>query len=391
MSRTEITDKGGTQLKSEWFGFKYRVNPESSKLLQEAVFKDGGGWGYDCEGKVAHTYKPFLIVRGKEITFSDDEHYFETCVFLPEKQPPQPTKVEPVKVEPQAKKDFVVGKWYKCLVNTFGFLEGKYYKLGKVQGNLRFDGTSSYVSRGCFDINSESDYDPNIENPYDKFVSDLKDAFPPFEKEYKHTAYVKFKGYSGQYGSKEYCYKCDDLVFNTSRLGEYVYASVDVNGEIKTVQIQRITKDYLDPKATKCIIGIVEGGKEFVVVCTGNFFDKLQDHLAINQTGNNATTNVGDVNMSQVTRKVLNFKLIDADSALPVEFSLVHDFGDVVVEDDVETVKQQLLGDNDLKEILNKHNAKRIQHVNLEIQQKTGNTVKLLPLAKVKELTWSVK
>lgn len=95
--------------------------------------------------------------------------------------------------------------------------------------------------------------------------------------------------------------------------------------------------------------------------------------------------------MSQVTRKVLNFKLIDADSALPVEFSLVHDFGDVVVEDDVETVKQQLLGDNDLKEILNKHNAKRIQHVNLEIQQKTGNTVKLLPLAKVKELTWSVK
>ncbi|MFK5173433.1 hypothetical protein ACI3QN_13045, partial [Propionibacterium freudenreichii] len=85
MSRSCITDKSSPP-KSEWFGFKYRVTPESSKLLQEAVFKAGGGWTSAKNKSVAHTDEPFLIVREGEITYSDDEHYFETCVFLPEKQ-----------------------------------------------------------------------------------------------------------------------------------------------------------------------------------------------------------------------------------------------------------------------------------------------------------------
>lgn len=176
MSRTEIKDKGGTQHESEWFGFKYRVTPDSSKLLQEAVFKDGGGWRYSRSKNVAHTDQPFLIVRCGEITYSNDEHYFETCVFLPEKQPPQPEKV------------FKIEKWYKCVENTsaiHALTNGKYYKCTWVSSDCKAIGVDSNTmkdSRGWkierFDINSESDYDPNAKKELAKDVKESKLGTP---------------------------------------------------------------------------------------------------------------------------------------------------------------------------------------------------------------------
>lgn len=165
MSRQSITDKSNPP-KSPWFNGKYRVNEESSKLLQEAVFKDGGGGWIYTEKTVQYENAPYLYVNDRgRITWGNDEGSFERT-GMPEKQPPQPVK------------EFKVGKWYKCLVNTFGFLEGRYYRLGKVQGNLWFDGTSSYVSRGCFDINSESDYDPNAKKELAKDVKESKLGTP---------------------------------------------------------------------------------------------------------------------------------------------------------------------------------------------------------------------
>ena len=168
MARDNITDKSSPP-KSEWFGFKYKVNPETSKLLQEAVFKDGGGWGYTLGKNLAHTDQPFLVVRENKITFSNDEHYFETCVFLPEKQPPQPEKV------------FKVGKWYKCVEGSpsNGLQLNNYYELlngSTVSEGLRFKGECDgcYWSKSRFDISSESDYDPNAKKVVAKDVEESK-------------------------------------------------------------------------------------------------------------------------------------------------------------------------------------------------------------------------
>lgn len=88
MSRTEIKDKGSGGKKSEWFGYKYRVTPETSKLLQEAVFKDGGAWGNSRE--VKYTEMEYIFVKDNgDMTFSNDGNHFDRH-SLPEKQPPQP-------------------------------------------------------------------------------------------------------------------------------------------------------------------------------------------------------------------------------------------------------------------------------------------------------------
>lgn len=274
----------------------------------------------------------------------------------------------------QAKKDFVVGKWYKCTNSDDGYLSlsvGKYYEC-KEDSSTRCQiindvGNLEQYLVHRFDINSESDYDPNASESYP----------------YKHTAYVKFKGYSGEYDSKEYCYKCDhDVIMDWGHKpkGSFSYASVDVNGTIKTVQIQKITKDYLDPKATKCIIGIVEDEKkEFVAVCTGNFFDRLQDHLATNQSGNNATTNVGDVNIMSNQNRVVSVKFFDDDAGLKAENSLVASYEITTRANDAMTVNKLLMRE-DIAGDIDTHNAVRASTVDATILKNTGNRVFLQPI-----------
>jgi len=67
-----------------WFGKKYRVNPETSEMLQKEVFAAGGSWhsGDTCV-KLLHDEYLFISETG-DITHGggDSEHYESRC--LPE-------------------------------------------------------------------------------------------------------------------------------------------------------------------------------------------------------------------------------------------------------------------------------------------------------------------
>lgn len=293
-------DKGNVPTpKSEWFGHKYKVNSETSKLLQEAVFKDGGKWPVSGkEVMYTDSHKILYVYEDGRITTGVGDNEFRNH-RLPEKEPPQPTPYE-----------YKVGD----KVRVIGNRNSHRRKIGDI----------------CYLVAQNS-----VGGTWKS--STIKD------------------------GSWEECCHMHEK-------------------DIELVQPELDKEDKKEDNG--CTVGISAHIHDYTVekVITG----KPEHTLTIDLTKQEDTT-------MQTTRKVLNFKLIDSDPALPVDQALVHDFGDVVVEDDIETVKQQLLGDNDLKAILAKHNKKRIENVNLTIQQNTGNTVKLLPLTRIKELTWSVK
>lgn len=75
--------------KSEWFRYKYRVTPESSKLLQEAVFADGGGWGFNGRTKVQHVGNEYLYVNQYgELHYGNSYCDFQSD-YRVEKEPPK--------------------------------------------------------------------------------------------------------------------------------------------------------------------------------------------------------------------------------------------------------------------------------------------------------------
>lgn len=313
MSRQDITDKGGTQPKSEWFGFKYRVNPETSKLLQEAVFKDGGGWRTGST-KALHEKEPYLYVGDDgEMFFGNDDSSFE-LKELPEKQPPQPIKVEPTK------KEFIVGKYYKCVDDGKcfvhnGLTKDKWFQLTHISstGGLEVvTDVGKHYDPKRFDINSESDYDPNT--AHGKFVEDLKVAFPPFDK----------------------------------------VVDTDVK-EIKLDDIVQVT--------------IVRSTD------TNNFMSSF-------------LTTKEEIDMSN-QRKVVEVQLFDDAKGLPVQDSLVAKFENVLTEDDNDTTIREVIMNNDLKATLKAHNAKRAKVTNLDILERTGNSVPLQPIL-LKDLRWKV-
>lgn len=363
MSRQDITDKSSPP-KSDWFGYKYRVTPESSKLLQEAVFKDGGGWGFTQQQDVINTDKPFLVVRkNKEITFTANEDYFERHVSLPEKQPPQP-----------AKKDFVVGKYYKYILAGLGvFKTGKYYKLFKAQGGLLFtEDMYLYMNQRAFDINSESDYDPNTARPAG------------------YTAYVVFKQegkWGSDYGGKEYAYKCSREDYVQWRelslpFDEDVFAEVNVSGTAKKVKVLRI-ECKVDPVATKSLVKILPN-----VIDTEVKSSKIDDILTVTVTRETREVNFNqqeDVDMTNVTRRVVNVKFFDEDAGLDVADSLVAFYDNVVTQDSDESTVRELLMNLDVAAKIEAHNKVRAKTVDLEILRNTGNEVTLRPI-KLKDL-----
>ena len=101
----------------------------------------------------------------------------------------------------------------------------------------------------------------------------------------------------------------------------------------------------------------------------------------------NTLNNKGEVNMTQ--RKLVTVNLWDDDGALEVEHSLVHSFTNVLTEDDQSTTIQQLIVDQDVKGVIEKHNAKRVKQVNRDIQNRTGKKVNLEPV-KLKNLRWEI-
>ena len=93
--------------------------------------------------------------------------------------------------------------------------------------------------------------------------------------------------------------------------------------------------------------------------------------------------------MSQTNRRVVNVKLLDNDSGLPVEYALVAQFQGIVTEDSDEVVKQEILLNKNIADAIAKHNEKRVEQTDLEILKRTGNDVKLRQV-KLKDLTWIV-
>jgi hypothetical protein len=87
---------------------------------------------------------------------------------------------------------------------------------------------------------------------------------------------------------------------------------------------------------------------------------------------------------------VQDFYLLDQDSNLPTEQSVVAVFKDVVSSDGDALTIQQLLIDNDIKAKIEAHNSKRKELVNKGILERTGNKVKLEGIS-IKNLTWLAK
>ena len=89
-------------------------------------------------------------------------------------------------------------------------------------------------------------------------------------------------------------------------------------------------------------------------------------------------------------RKLVRLTIIDSDSGLKVEHSMVHTSEPFVSEDDNQTTIMQYLSEQPMTEILAKHNNIRKEQVDETILKATGNTVKLREV-KLKDLTIEVR
>lgn len=237
MSGKGITDKGSTKT-SQWFGYKYRVNPETSKLLQEAVFRDGGNW-YNHQGSFAiHTEKLFIVVHHNgELTYCDDNNYFRQ-VPLSEKEPPN---VQPVLVSQGDDSQFKLGYWYRGLVNSMCFTKGKYYQYIASANHGAFLGIKdnfdnlTYRNISGFDVNSGCLYNPTVD-----VTTDTTKALQ--DKKYDIKCPTAFYN---TYKELE-CQLFPDTKYNFNQQEE---TTMSTNNQRKTVTVNLIDRDSaLDEK-----------------------------------------------------------------------------------------------------------------------------------------------
>jgi len=90
------------------------------------------------------------------------------------------------------------------------------------------------------------------------------------------------------------------------------------------------------------------------------------------------------------TITVQDFYLLDQDTNLPTEESVVAEFKGIVTSDDNAITIQSLIVENDIKGMIAEHNIKRVKFNNKGILERTGSEVKLEPVT-IKKLTWLVK
>lgn len=86
MSRQNIINKSHPP-KSQWFGAKYRVTPETSELLQLEVFKAGGKWSHlERLGKpqtIIHAAAEFIKVSDEGyLLCTEEEHLYKDWVEI---------------------------------------------------------------------------------------------------------------------------------------------------------------------------------------------------------------------------------------------------------------------------------------------------------------------
>lgn len=305
---------------SQWFGYKYKVNPETSRLLQEAVFKDGGRW--TSGGTVVDYLNEEYLYVGEsgKLSMGGDSYHFETR-DLPEKQPPQACSL--------------------------------------------YEANNTCVG---------------VERP---------------KKEY--TAYVKFDNYY-----KTYAYRLSEDIYNQIYDKKDVKLNVEVFDKqlnkdiIKQVNLVSILHEE-DISATKWIHSVYEEpikqvSHKHLGLCnetplhTGTFECTIVE--TVTQT-NEIFNQQEEINMSNANRRVVNVKLLDNDSGLPVEHALVASFSNIVTEDSNDVVVQEILLSEDVAGAIEEHNGIREEQTDLEILKRTGSDVKLRPI-KLKDLTWVV-
>lgn len=103
----------------------------------------------------------------------------------------------------------------------------------------------------------------------------------------------------------------------------------------------------------------------------------------------NSNQEAGTSAMSNTARSIVHVVLIDQDAGLDPTKALVKDFGQHVLQGSQEDLKMELVMNNNMESILNAHNIVRSKEIDLDILNRTGNEVKLLP-RKLGELTWKI-
>lgn len=336
MARDNITDKSSSP-KSEWFGFKYKVTPETSRLLQEAVFKDGGSWGF-AQQEVINTDKPYLVVRkNKEITFTTDGDHFERHVNLPEKQPPQPPKYE--------------SEYDPDTAQPAGYTAYVVFKQDFTKGALE---KGEYGGKAYAYICSREDYTQWV--GYRAFDEDV-------------FAEVNVSGV----GKKVKVLRIEAKVDPKATKSIVRILPKDVDTNVKESKIET-SETYYD-STSKWVVP-----KEFAGCVLSS--------TIVNFKPNDFSITKEDVNMS-IQRKVVEVQLFDDAKGLPVQDSLVAKFENVLTEDDNDTTIREVIMNNDIKKVLVAHNMKRAKVINQDILERTGNSVALQPVL-LKDLRWKV-
>lgn len=286
-------------------------------------------------------------------------------------------------VEP--KKSFTMGKWYKCVesASSAGLQLNSYYKLidsSTVSEGLRFAGSCDgcYWSKSRFDINSESDYDPNTAQPEKASPTTGYTAYVVFKSEFTVGAIPK-----GEYGGKEYAYKCsfEDRRQSLESLDKDVFAEVNVSGVEKKVKVVRI-EAKVDPKATKSIVRILPKelakdveesklGTPKAILEAVNFVHDFKP--------NDFSITKEDVNIMSNQNRVVSVKFFDDDAGLKAEHSLVASYEITTRANDAMTVNKLLMRE-DIAGDIDTHNAVRASTVDATILKNTGNRVFLQPI-----------
>jgi len=165
--------------------------------------------------------------------------------------------------------------------------------------------------------------------------------------------------------------------------------------DCKDALIEQASGEALEQIATNlgCSLDILKGRSVTMRIKTGK--DHMPAIQVLSPTPTDLDINfeikipVEETNMS-TQRKLVRLTIIDSDSGLKVEHSMVHTSEPFVSEDDNQTTIMQYLSEQPMTEILAKHNNIRKEQVDETILKATGNTVKLREV-KLKDLTIEVR
>ncbi len=335
MARDNITDKSSPP-KSKWFNGKYRVTPETSRLLQEAVFKDGGKWS-SSGIKFFETDDTYIFVQADgSMTLSSCFGDFQDD-FLPEKQPPQPPKYE--------------SEYDPDTAQPAGYTAYVVFKQDFTKGALE---KGEYGGKAYAYICSREDYTQWV--GYRAFDEDV-------------FAEVNVSGV----GKKVKVLRIEAKVDPKATKSIVRILPKDVDTNVKESKIET-SETYYDSTG-KWVVP-----KEFAGCVLSS--------TIVNFKPNDFSITKEDVNMS-IQRKVVEVQLFDDAKGLPVQDSLVVKFENVLTEDDNDTTIREVIMNNDIKKVLVAHNMKRAKVINQDILERTGNSVALQPVL-LKDLRWKV-